>query len=490
MTRTDLVSLLPELILCGGGVLILLLDAVAPGLRRAWTAAALAVTAAAAWGAWAAWSQLGGGAAAHPVAVVKSCNGMLETTRVTFAFSAVVLVATGLCVLASDNYLRRERIQGGEYYALLLWCATGMLLMLRATELLTIFLALELLSISLYSLAAYHRRVSIAVEAAIKYFLMGAFVSAFVLYGIALLYGATGSTRLEVIERAFVAGQGGVLATFGLLLLVCGFGFKMALAPFHAWSPDTYQGAPSPFVAFLSVAPKVASALVLYRLLEVAAQSPSVTAARWVNVVGALSALSMVVGNLLALAQTDIKRMLAYSGVAHMGYLLLALVTFDRASLAPVLVYLLAYVLMNAGAFAVVGLLYSRPGARHEIEELAGWGYRYPLLGGSLAICMLSLGGIPPTLGFLGKYLVFQQAVAAGHVRLAVLGVLASLVGVYYYLRVVYVLYMRPERRQPEGLLIDGWGRAAAVIAALATLVLGLWPADLLQWLIAATGTR
>jgi NADH-quinone oxidoreductase subunit N len=489
MTRADLVSLLPELILCGGGVAILLLDALAPRLRRAWTAAGLVVTAAAAWGAWQAWVSLGG-AAADPSFVVRTCNGMLETSRVTFAFSEVILVATGLCLLASDGYLRRERILGGEYQALLLWCATGMLLMLRATELLTIFLSLELLSISLYSLAAYHRRVSVAVEAAIKYFLMGAFVSAFVLFGIGLVYGATGSTRLEIVERAFGAGQGTVLASLGLLLLVCGFGFKMALVPFHAWSPDAYQGAPSPFVAFLSVAPKVASALVLYRLLGVAAQSASPTAARWVDVVALLSALSMVVGNLLALAQTDIKRMLAYSGIAHMGYLLLALVTFDRASLAPVAVYLLAYVLMNAGAFAIVGMLYGRPGARHEIEELAGWGYRYPLLSGCLAICMLSLGGIPPTMGFLGKYLVFQQAVAMGHVRLAVLGVLASLVGVYYYLRVVYVLYMRPERRQPEGLLIDGWGRAAAVIAALGTLVLGLWPSDLLQWLIAATGAR
>jgi NADH-quinone oxidoreductase subunit N len=481
MTRTDLVSLLPELILCGGGVLILLLDAVAPGLRRAWTAAALAVTAAAAWGAASAWTAIGS---------IRTCNGMLETGPITVAFSLIVLLATALCLLASDSYLRRERILGGEYHALLLWCAAGMLLMLRATEVLTIFLSLELLSISLYSLAAYHRRVSVAVEAAIKYFLMGAFVSAFVLFGIALLYGATGGTRLDEIGRAFAGGHGTALASCGLLLVVCGFGFKMALAPFHAWSPDTYQGAPSPFVAFLSVAPKVASALVLFRLLEVAAQGPSLTASRWVNVVGILSALSIVVGNLLALAQTDIKRMLAYSGVAHMGYLLLALVTFDRASLAPVLVYLLAYVLMNAGAFTVVSLLYSRPGARHEIEELAGWGYRFPLLGGCLAICMLSLGGIPPTLGFLGKYLVFQQAVAAGHVHLAVLGVAASLVGVFYYLRVVYVLYMRPERRQPEGLLIDGWGRAAAVIAALATLVLGLWPADLLQWLIAAAGAR
>lgn len=487
MSQNDVLSLLPEIILCGGGVLILLADAVAPGLRRAWTAVTLAVVVAAMWGAWWAWATLAGGYG-DPFYIFKSCNGMLETGRISLAFSLVVLAATAISVLAADNYLRRERIQGGEYYALLLWCATGMLLMLRATELLTIFLSLELLSVALYSLAAYHRRLSVAVEAAIKYFLMGAFVSAFVLLGIALVYGATGSTRLEAVERAFAGGQGSVAATLGLLLLVAGFGFKMSLAPFHAWSPDTYQGAPSPFVAFLSVAPKVASALVVYRLLEVAAQAS--TAGRWENIVGVLSALSMVVGNLLALAQTDIKRMLAYSGIAHMGYLLLALVTFDRASLAPILVYLLAYVLMNAGAFSVVGLLYSRPGARHEIDELAGWGYRYPLLGGCLAICMLSLGGIPPTVGFLGKYLVFQQAVAAGHLKLAVLGVLASLVGVFYYLRVVYVLYMRPERKQPEGLLIDGWGRAAALVAAVATLVLGLWPADLLQWLIAATGAR
>jgi NADH-quinone oxidoreductase subunit N len=487
MSQNDILSLLPEIILCAGGVLILLADAIAPALRRAWTAVALGVIGLAMWGAWYAWTILAAGSG-DPFFVFKSCNGMLETGRVTLAFSLIVLAATAICVLASDNYLRRERILGGEYYGLLLWCATGMLLMLRASELLTIFLALELLSLSLYTLAAYHRRLSVAVEAAIKYFLMGAFVSAFVLLGIALVYGATGSTRLDVIARAFAGGQGTVAATLGLLLLVAGFGFKMSLAPFHAWSPDTYQGAPSPFVAFLSVAPKVASALVLFRLLEVASQGNS--AARWENVIGALAALSMVVGNLLALAQTDIKRMLAYSGVAHMGYLLLALVTFDHASLAPVAVYLLAYVLMNAGAFSVVSLLYSRPGARHEIEELAGWGYRYPLLGGCLAICMLSLGGIPPTVGFLGKYLVFQQAVAAGHLKLAVLGVLASLVGVFYYLRVVYVLYMRPERKQPEGLLIDGWGRAAALIAALATLILGLWPADLLQWLIAATGAR
>ncbi|HEX9941178.1 MAG TPA: proton-conducting transporter membrane subunit, partial [Thermoanaerobaculia bacterium] len=213
-------------------------------------------------------------------------------------------------------------------------------------------------------------------------------------------------------------------------------------------------------------------------------------AAKWSTVVAILSALSMVVGNLLALVQRDIKRMLAYSGVAHMGYLLLALVTLDRASLTPVIVYLLAYVLMNAGAFAVVAMLYNRPGEQHLISDLNGWGYRYPLLGGCLAVCMLSLGGIPPTVGFLGKYLVFLNAVGDGHVGLAILGVLASLVGVFYYLRVIYVLYMRPEIRQPDGLLIDVWGRAAAVLAALGTLALGIWPTNLLQWLTAATAAK
>jgi NADH-quinone oxidoreductase subunit N len=487
MSRADLFSLLPEMILCGGGILLLLLDAIAPGLRRAFTAIALVATGAAVWGAWQAWSQTG------IASSVLTCNGLLETSGVTYALTLVILLATGLCLLASHGYLRREGILSGEYHALLLWCAVGLLLMLRATELLTVFLSLELLSLCLYCLAAYHRRIAVATEAAIKYFLMGAFVSAFVLYGIALVFGATGSTRFAAIGQA-IAGMPHIPATLslGLLMLVAGFGFKMSVVPFHAWSPDTYQGAPSPFVAFLSVAPKVASALVLWRVLDAVVGTAAVpgVAAKWSGVVAVLSVLSMLAGNLLALVQRDIKRMLAYSGIAHMGYLLLALVTVDRASLMPVIVYLLAYVLMNAGAFTVVGMLYSRPGEQHLIADLSGWGYRYPLLGGCLAVCMLSLGGIPPTIGFLGKYLVFLNAVGDGLIGLAVLGVLASLIGVFYYLRVVYVLYMQPEQRQPEGLLIDGWGRAAAVIAALGTLVLGLWPSGILQWLLEATASR
>jgi NADH-quinone oxidoreductase subunit N len=368
--------------------------------------------------------------------------------------------------------------------------------MLRATELLTVFLALETLSLCLYALAAYNRRVLVGTEAAIKYFLMGAFVSAFVLYGLALVYGATGSTRFSEIGSALRTSGMPVTASLGLLLLVAGFGFKMSVVPFHAWAPDTYQGAPSPFVAFLSVAPKASAAMVLFRLLEVAAMG-GVTGAKWSKVVALLSVLSMVVGNLLALAQRDVKRMLAYSGIAHMGYLLLALVVLDRSSLTPVIVYLLAYTLMNAGAFTIVGMLYAKPDQQHLISDLAGHGYRYPVLGACLAVCMLSLGGIPPTLGFLGKYLVFLNAVGDGLVGLAVVGVLASLVGVFYYLRVVYYLYMKSEAKEalgglegPEGLLLDGWGRTAAFLAAFGTLAVGIWPTRLLSWLLAASPFR
>src|SRR5882724_2416190 len=475
MSPNDLQSLFPEVVLVLGGILLLLLDAFGPSLRRGFTGIALLVTAVAAW-------------AVTEIPYGTSCNHLLESTGATRALSLVVLLATFLSLLASQGYLQRERILSGEYHALLLWCATGLLLMLRATELLTVFLALETLSLCLYALAAYNRRVAVGTEAAIKYFLMGAFVSAFVLYGLALVYGATGHTRFAEIASSFKSSGMPVTASLGLLLLVAGFGFKMSVVPFHAWAPDTYQGAPSPFVAFLSVAPKASAAMVLFRILEVVASGA--TTAKWSKVVALLSVLSMVAGNLLALAQKDLKRMLAYSGIAHMGYLLLALVVLDRPSLTPVIVYLLAYTLMNAGAFTIVGMLYTKPDEQHAIADLAGLGYRYPVPGVCLTVCMLSLGGIPPTLGFLGKYLVFLDAVGDGLVGLAVVGVLASLVGVFYYLRVVYTLYMKSEAQASEGLLLDGWGRAAAVIAAAGTLAVGIWPTRLLSWLLAASPFR
>ena len=253
----------------------------------------------------------------------------------------------------------------------------------------------------------------------------------------------------------------------------------MSVAPFHAWAPDTYQGAPTPFVAFLSVAPKAASAVVLVRVLTIAFAGD---AERWAGAVAILALLSMIVGNILALVQRDIKRMLAYSGIAHMGYLLVALTELETGSYEALVVYLLAYALMNAGAFAVVALLYPAAGEQHLISDLGGWGYRYPFLGLGLTVCMLSLGGIPPTLGFIGKYLVFVRALEAGSWGLAIAIVVTSLVGVFYYLRVVYTLYMRPEVRDSKGITIDLWGRSAVALAALATLILGLLPGALLSW--------
>ena len=467
----DLASIAPELILAAVGCLILLADAMAPALRRLWTPLTVLACVAAARAVW----LLPEGESWH--GLLSAGRGSLPSTG-----SLLVLLATSLCVLASDGYLRREKILAGEYHALLLWCACGVLFMLRATELLTIFVALELFSVCLYALAGYHRRLAVASESAIKYFLMGAFVSAFLLYGIALLYGQTGSTRLSVIAES-LAGQSAIspLAVLGLLLIIAAFGFKMSLVPFHAWSPDTYQGAPSPFVGFLSVAPKAASAIVLIRVLA------TITSAdlgpKWPELIAFLAALSMLTGNLLALVQRDIKRMLAYSGIGHMGYLLIPMVAFGPDLTTPVLFYLLAYALMNAGAFAVIGMLYARPGEQHLITELSGWGYRFPLLGVCLTICMLSLGGIPPTAGFLGKYLIFTHAIQHGHLWLALVGITASLIGVFYYLRVVYMLYMQDEIAAPRGLLLDGWGRLAAVIAAAATLVLGIWPSALLEFL-------
>ena len=472
VSALDVVGLAPELLLCGAGVVILLLEAFLPWTRRATIPLAVLSTIAAGGFAW--WSQ-----ARAPGEVFQ---GLLEWSPVTLFLAQVVLISALLCLLASGSYLRREGLEGGEYPALLLWSASGALLLLRSTDLLTIFLALELMSICLYALAGYHRRSGLSLEAAVKYFLMGAFVSSFLLLGIALVWGETGSTSLLGIAGALEAGKGAPkVLTLGFLLILVSFGFKMSLVPFHAWAPDVYQGAPSPFVAFLAVAPKAASALVLIRVLDTLGAGAFTD--KWPQLIALLAVLSMLTGNLLALAQKDIKRMLAYSGIAHMGYLLIPLVALDQASMPPVLTYLLAYALMTGGAFVVVTLLFARPGEQHLISELSGWGYRYPFLAFCLTICLLSLAGIPPTLGFLGKYLVFAYAIQSGQLTLALVGIAAALIGVFYYLRVIYVLYMKPEVMEPEGLVLDLPGRTAAFLAAAGTLVLGIFPGPLLDWL-------
>jgi NADH-quinone oxidoreductase subunit N len=467
---SDVASLTPEIVLVVAGSVLLLLEAFLPALRRIFHFLAIASVAIAAWAV----VGLAGGPSFH---------GLIESTPLTAAFSQAILLATALGLLAAPGYLARERLLAGEYPALVLWGAAGMLLLVRGVELLTLFLALEVLSVALYGLAAFHRREAFSAEAALKYFLMGAFVSSFVVFGIALVFGESGSTRLDGIAAALATGQGSPgLLLLGFLMLFSGFAFKLSLVPFHAWAPDVYQGAPSPVVAFLSVAPKVASAVVLVRIVTLVADSP--LAGGWPNLVATISVLSMVIGNLFALVQRDIKRMLAYSGIAHMGYLLIPLAAPGPETWQPVLVYLVAYVLMNAGAFAIVAMLYPKPGEQHAIASLAGWGYRFPLLGACLTVCMVSLAGIPPTAGFIGKYLVFLHAVSHDRLGLALAGILASLIGVAFYLRVVYMLYMKPEVVAPEHLAIDSYGRIAAVVAAAGSLVLGIWPQSLLTWVV------
>jgi len=466
----DVASLAPEIVLVVAGSVLLLLEAFLPALRKLFHLLAIAAVGVAAWSV--------AGLASAP-----SFHGLIESTPLTAAFSQAILLATALGLLAAPGYLSRERLLAGEFPALVLWGAAGMLVLVRGVELLTLFLALEVLSVALYGLAAFHRREAFSAEAALKYFLMGAFVSSFVVFGIALVYGETGSTRLDGIAAALATGQGSPgLLLLGFLMIFSGFAFKLSLVPFHAWAPDVYQGAPSPVVAFLSVAPKVASAVVLVRAVTTLADSP--LAGGWPDLVAAISVLSMLVGNLFALVQRDIKRMLAYSGIAHMGYLLIPLAAPGTETWRPVLVYLVAYVLMNAGAFAIVAMLYGKPGEQHAIASLAGWGYRFPLLGACLTVCMVSLAGIPPTAGFLGKYLVFLHAISHDRLGLALVGIAAALVGVAFYLRVVYMLYMKPEMVAPERLAIDSYGRLAAVLAAAGSLVLGIWPQPLLSWVV------
>jgi NADH-quinone oxidoreductase subunit N len=469
LPQADWLSLLPEIVLAGVGSLILLLEAFTPRLRPAFNPLALAGVAMAA----ALLARQAPGVYFH---------GLLESNGLTGTFSLCILLATGIGLLSAQGYLRRERLLFGEYPALLLWCATGLLLLVRGVELVTIFVALELLSVALYGLAAFHRREAVSSEAAIKYFLMGALVSSFVLYGAALVYGETGSTSLEGISAALAAGSGSAgLVFLGFLLLVCGFGVKLGLVPFHAWAPDVYQGAPSPFVAFLSVAPKIASAVVMARLVILVTSAPA--AGDWTKLVSVLAIASMLIGNLFALAQRDIKRMLAYSGIAHMGYLLIPLAAPGSASWRPMLVYLVSYTLMNGGAFVLVSMLYAKPGEQHAIANLSGWAFRFPVAAACMAVCMLSLGGIPPTAGFVAKYLIFAHAIQHGNLALALVGIFASLVGVVFYLRVIYMLYMREEISSPGTLKLDWPGQLAAVFAAAGTLALGAFPGPFLEWL-------
>jgi len=397
-------------------------------------------------------------------------GGMFVHDPFSVFFTLLFCAVAAVSVLLSWDYVKRTHIQQAEYYVLLLSATLGMILMAASNDLITVFLGLELMSIALYVMVGFRRGQLESNEAALKYFLLGAFASGFLLYGIALLYGATGTTNLATMA-AFVADsplQNNPLLVVGGLLLLTGFAFKVAAVPFHMWTPDAYEGAPTTVTAFMSAGAKAAG---FSALLRVVLHSLGGVHAHWTPVLSAIAMLTMTVGNISALLQTSVKRMLAYSSIAHAGYLLVAVVAGGPDGASAALFYLAVYSAMNVGAFGVLTVLGRGQEERVLVADLAGLGFRQPLLGLAMTVFMLSLGGIPPTAGFMGKVYLFGVALRAGLVPLVIVGVLNSVISVFYYLRITVAMYMDEPRGEATQV---SWAVPAA-IALLACLALTLW---------------
>jgi NADH-quinone oxidoreductase subunit N len=472
MTQSDLRTILPIILLVAWACVLLLVDLFIPKGRKGWTALLAAVGLAGALGV----------TLAQAGRELSGFGGMVVLDGFS-SFLSVLFLASGIAAIAiAYGYLKRMGLERGEYYTLMLFSLSGMLLMAQAADLIVVFLALELLSIPLYVLAAFARPRSDSEEAGIKYFLLGAFATGFVVYGITLVFGATGATALSGIAAAVAAGTfTKYLLLIGAALILVGFSFKVAAVPFHMWTPDVYQGAPTSVTGFMAVGAKAAGFAALLRIFVTAFPSLDVDL---VPVLWGLAALTMVVGNVVALSQTNIKRLLAYSSIAHAGYILMAFVTFGNPKVAPdavasALFYLVTYAITSFGAWAVVIALEKPEGKGLEISDFAGLGRRRPLLAAAMTVFMLSLTGMPPTLGLVGKFYLFRTAVEGGFIGLAVIGVLTSLISAYYYLRVVVMMYMREGDAETER---EPWLDLTWGLAALATVVLSFVPMALFAW--------
>ena len=401
---------------------------------------------------------------------------MVRVDGFSIFFHVLIIAIAAVVILSSYEYMAVQRIRAGEYYALILFGAVGMALMSSAVELVLIFIALEISSISSYVLAGFRRQAASSAESSLKYFLLGSFATAFFLYGVALMFGATGSTNIDQISGTLGAGPIPLLTFVAVALMFVGLGFKVAAAPFHIWTPDVYEGAPAPIVGFMSTAPKAAAFAVLLRVVFVI----NVHAIFWVIWVSA--ALSMTLGNVGALVQNNVKRLLAYSSIAHAGYLLMAFAATPAIGTSAAMFYLAAYAAMNLGAFAVVSH-FANAGERYvTLEDYEGLGRSSPLLAATLTIFLLSLIGIPMTGGFLAKFYVFSSSIQANLIWLTIIGVLNSGVGAYYYLRIIVMMYMREARKEvPVTRVPIPLGVALATCLA-ATLYLGLFPNSVLQY--------
>jgi len=471
MTQVDFYVLLPIIILVVWACVLLLADLFIPKQRKWLTALLAAFGLALTLGF--TLSQLG--------RENTGFNDMVVLDGFSVFVNALLLLTGLLGVALAYGYVKRMDIERGEFYTLMLFSISGMMLMAQAADLITFFLALELLSLPLYVLSAFARPKAESEESGLKYFLLGAFSSGFVLYGIALVYGATGSTALSGIVSAASAGTPSLLLTIGAALILVGLGFKVAAVPFHMWTPDVYQGAPTAVTAFMAAGAKIAGFAALLRVFSTAFPS---LATDLTPVLQAISALTMIVGNVIAISQTDIKRMLAYSSIAHAGYILMAFVPYGNPEVAPVsiaagLFYLVAYAVTNFGTWGVVIALEQAEGKGLAISDYAGLGKKYPALAAAMTVFMLSLIGFPPTLGLVGKFYLFRAVLSGGYVGLAIIGVVTSLISAYYYLRVVVTMYMQEGEPETER---EFWLGLTTAGTAVATVVLSLMPAGLFAW--------
>ncbi len=469
----DILRILPEIILTVAGTFMMVLD---PLLRRRGSHS---------FGHIAILALLGAMAAAIYANFLPgpAFSAMLQIDGFATFFRVLVIGVGILTVLCSYRYLAREDAETGEYHALLLFSITGQCVMASANELIMIFIGLEISSIASYVLAGYLRDDRRANEAALKYFLLGSFATAFFLYGVALIYGSTRVTNLTLVRTAILSGQDApapILLGLAAALMFVGLGFKVSAAPFQIWAPDVYQGAPAPVAAFLSAGPKAAAFAVFLRIFMTAFEP---IAGNWEPLVWVSALLSMTIGNFAALRQQNIKRMLAYSSIAHAGYVLVALTSRSETGTAAAMFYLVAYALMNIGAFAVVSHLAGRGEKYLAIEDFAGLGVKQPFTAAMLAIFLVSLIGVPLTGGFFGKFYIFKAALDSHLVWLTILGLLNSAVAAYYYLRILVMMYMRePAEAAGTAEPLPAGLRAALIIPALGTLLLGIFPGWVLDF--------
>ncbi|MDO8737192.1 MAG: NADH-quinone oxidoreductase subunit N [Thermoleophilia bacterium] len=472
----DLLAIMPELMLIVTAVVVLLVDPLLPEEGRrglSWLGIFACITA-----ALSTWFARGEEFTAF--------SNSIALDKYSVFFKILLLGVAALAMLISEKHLHKKQRLLGDYYALILFTTVGMIVMAEAIDLITFFVGLELMALSSYLLAGFFRYEERSIEAAMKYFLTGAFASNILLFGMAFLYGLTGSTNYRDISEAIRLGpvpEGPLV--IAIVLVLAGFAFKVSAAPFHNWAPDVYQGSPTPAAAFLSVGPKVAGFAAILKFFTMILGSQSEI---WVPLMMALSVATMVVGSTMALVQKDLKRMLAFSSIGHVGYLLLAVVaTGDSGSnvgMSAILFYLAAYAFMNMGAFAVlVHLSNNSENFRDSLDEIAGLGKRFPWAAGVMALFMLSLTGVPPTAGFLAKFYLFSAVVDAGFAWLAVVGALFSLVSAFFYLRVIVYMYMRePEESVSEKVDGRSWDLSLGIgLAAAGVVLLGILPAPVLN---------